>query len=143
VLIAQGRDDGTGMARLREILRTPAAGCATSILVRVGAKAAPALPELIDVIREPPDDFNAAIRQWQAAYALGRIGPSAAAAVPYLFARVREHYPELRRKAAEAIDRIDPTFAARCTVDAATLVEALQDTGGGARPLALRPECER
>lgn len=143
VLIAQGRDDGTAMTCLREILRTPAAGCAVSMFSRpgVGAKAAPALPELIELVKARAPDFDAALRQMDAAYALGQIGPPAAAAVPYLFDRVREPYPELRRKSAVAIDRIDPTFAARCIADAASVVEALQDTGG-ARPLAVRRECE-
>lgn len=144
VLIAQGRDDGAAMIRLREILRTPQARCATMVLNRVAPQAAPALPELLDLVRAPVRDMNDNLRLADVAYLLGQIGSPAAAAVPRLFALVRdERHAQVRYAAAGAIDRIEPAYAARCVVDATTVLEALEDTAPSGRPLAVRAECAR
>lgn len=145
VLIAAGIDDGSGMTRLRAILRTPDADCAVRLLVRggaggpgdsLGAAGAPALPELIELLKRPATSGDEEMFVSRVALAVGGIGPAAAQAVPWLLGHASARSEYLRGNAADAIDRIDPAFAARCVANVTSMVEAARSP-----VLTLRPEC--
>ena len=72
---------------------------AATLLGRLEAEAAPAVPDLIHVAQQ---STSLAVRQ-RAVWALGRIGPAAAAAVPVLKEATTSHNPRLARLAAEAL----------------------------------------
>ncbi|MFN2428018.1 MAG: hypothetical protein ABR587_16400 [Candidatus Binatia bacterium] len=141
VLIASGADDGRAMQHLRNELRSFGAGPAARSLAVLGAAAAPAVTELTDLVGRPSsDDIDVAIRR-DATEALAAIGPPAIGSLPALLEHVRNPaQSELRAAAARAIDRIDPGYAARCAVGAATMVGALAMEK--ITPLKIRPECE-
>jgi HEAT repeat protein len=75
---------------------------AVTLLGRLGAEAAPAVPVLVECLRPQADS---AVAQ-RAAWALGRIGPAAAAAVTPLGAAAGRGDPRLERLATEALAAI-------------------------------------
>ncbi|MFH1418321.1 MAG: HEAT repeat domain-containing protein [Planctomycetota bacterium] len=89
-------------------------------LGHIGARAAAAVPDLMNLIEDPTSG---------AAQALGRMGPAAAEAVPALTDALQHSEPHVRQLAADALGRIGPP--ARSAVPA--LVRSLDDENAEVR----------
>lgn len=141
VLVASGSDDGRAMKTLRQMIDSHGVGRAVASLAMLGPAAEPAVPELARLLAEEPTDALVAGIEEEAVRALGSVGPAAAPALAALVERAQDaEYPELRFAAGHAIDRIDATFAERCTEGGKTrILDALVDAHPG--PLAIRPDC--
>lgn len=98
-------------------------------LASYGAEAAPAVPALEKLLKDPAGDVR-----WNAARALGEIGPSAESAVPALVAVLRDEDAAVREHAAEALGDIGPAAAAAVPA----LVERLADKNERVRRDAAR-----
>jgi HEAT repeat protein len=97
--------DGKSVAELERLLRNPDPAKQVQGafgLSRLGAKAQPAVPALIEALKK-----DALVRQ-NAALALGRIGPEAKDAVPALIDALRDSDWTVRRQAALALEQIGP-----------------------------------
>jgi HEAT repeat protein len=80
-----------------------AAYWAITLLGRAGDRAAPAVPTLINLLQCSPES---ALRE-RAAWALGKLGPTAATAVPALRIAAAGNDPRLARLAQQAIGAIE------------------------------------
>jgi HEAT repeat protein len=97
--------EGKSAAQLERMLRDPSPAVQAQGaygLGRLGGEACPAVPSLIDALKN-----DSLVRQ-QAARALGQIGPDARAAVPALSAALEDSEWTVRRQAALALGRIGP-----------------------------------
>jgi hypothetical protein len=97
--------EGRSVADLERLLRDPDPAKQVQGafgLSRLGAKAQPAVPALIEALKK-----DALVRQ-NAALALGRIGPEAKEAVPALIDALRDSDWTVRRQAALALGQIGP-----------------------------------
>ncbi len=143
VLVASGSDDGRAMQTLRQMVDSHGVGRAVVSLAMLGPAAAPAVPELTRLLDEEPTDPLVAGIEEEAARALGNVGPAATSAIPALVERAQAaQFPELRFAAGLAIDRIDATFAERCTESGRkSVVDALVDVHPG--QLAILPGCAK
>lgn len=141
VLVGAGADDGRAMATLREMVGGHGVARAVLSLAMLGPAAEPAVPELTRLLAVKPTDALVAGIEEEAVRALGSVGTAAAPALPALVERAQDaEFPDLRFAAGHAIDRIDSTFAARCTDNGrARILDALVDVHPG--PLSIRPEC--
>jgi len=91
LLIAQLRADTNSFAR----------SATASCLGLIGADAAPAVPALIDALRDPESRTRAHI-----ALALGQIGPDASGAVPVLTQLLNDEWWYVRQNSAAALGKI-------------------------------------
>jgi HEAT repeat protein len=98
-------------------------------LAHYGAQAAPAVPRLIDLLRDSDSEVR-----WNAALTLGKIGPDAKAAVPNLVAALKDENALVREHAAEALGDIGPD--ARDAIP--ELVAVLKDPEARVRRDAVR-----
>jgi HEAT repeat protein len=57
--------------------------------------------------------------RWGCAVSVGKLGPDAESAVPYLLAMLKDMDPVIRHDAAQALEQIDPREAARAGVTGA------------------------
>jgi HEAT repeat protein len=73
-------------------------------LAKAGPDAAPAVPDLIPVLKD-----NDALVRRLAAYTLGQIGPKASAALPAIREALNDSDPEVVKNAVIAVRFIDPT----------------------------------
>lgn len=102
---------------------------AAALLARIGPAARPALPALVQALKDPGRDFRI-----MAAETLGAIGPEAAPAVPSLGETVRsDGSGTVRMRAAEALSRIGPPSKAAVPA----LEAALRDPAMAQRPEVL------
>ena len=82
--------------------KDPAVRMAASYaLGKLGAAAAPALPQLVIALKDPDKRVRSA-----AAYAVPALGPSSSGAVPALIAATRDSDPEVRTTAAQSLKKI-------------------------------------
>jgi hypothetical protein len=123
--------------------RTPPSAEAAQVLATMGPKAAPAVPALMERIRQPPTNGPERVVVVAAVRALGRIGGPAKSAVPLLLVQVREgNNSFVQEQAAFAVDQLDPVLARRCTGTALTLAEATRQAATLRRePVPLKAEC--
>jgi HEAT repeat protein len=99
-----------GAKELATLTRSPRLGTRLRALVALttmGPAAKPALPVLLETLRDPDAPFRA-----QAAVTLGEMGPDAAAAVPALCAALRDTDPLVRKRAALALANLGPDAVA-------------------------------
>jgi HEAT repeat protein len=104
------------------VLRRDAARC----LGQMGPAARPAVPALVEALRDADDVTRVLVAE-----VLGRIGPGAAAAVPALAEALREPDDPISRTAAGALEQIGP-------VSVPALLGALHDQDSGVRVRAAR-----
>lgn len=101
-----GPPDVADLAALRELLTRPrhpdCAYWATTLIGRLGAGGQPAVPELVSALQNTP---QRSVRQ-RAAWALGKIGPPAAAARGALEEATRSGDARLARLAERALQEI-------------------------------------
>lgn len=76
---------------------------AITLLGRLEGSASPAVPELVNALKENPHRHN----RERAAWALGKIGPAAQDALPALHAAVKSDDPRLERIALMSIAEIE------------------------------------
>jgi len=76
---------------------------AVQVLRRIGPDAAPAVPELVEALKDPDVAFRREVL-----FTLAAIGPAAKAAVPALVAMLSDTNEELRPAACYALGRIGP-----------------------------------
>jgi HEAT repeat protein len=84
-------------------------GYAVRVMQRLGEKAAPAVPELVEILKT--EDVEPEFRE-EAHFALGAIGPKAAPAVPVLIEALSHKVPEVRYSACYALGQIGPPASA-------------------------------
>jgi HEAT repeat protein len=84
---------------------------ATMSLGELGAKAARAASTLADLMESGDGRLGVLNTRQAAAFALGRIGPGAAVAVPALLRVLKDPDPQLRIAAAWTLSLIDPTIS--------------------------------
>ncbi len=94
--------------------QTEALGGARNFLVRLGSRAQPSVPTLIDVLRDHENFWMG--RCGQAIDVLGSIGPPAKEAVPELLKLLEVREDDLRFRSALALTRIDPQQEAGVSV---------------------------
>lgn len=111
---------GLGPKALRNIgraLSTPELRFyAVRLVARLGREAESAVPELIEVVKKPPQTDEDVEFVREAQFALGAVGPGAASAVPALIESLKSAHEEIAASAAFALARIGP--AARAAVPA-------------------------
>jgi HEAT repeat protein len=105
------------------------AATAARAISKFGAKGAPALPALLEAMK----DRDSTVR-WEAGRTVGKIGAAAKSAVPALVEQMKDESPLVREHAAEALGDIGPE--AKDAVPA--LIERLKDPVARVRRDAVR-----
>jgi HEAT repeat protein len=98
-------------------------------LSKFGAAAAPAVPELIAIVK---NSELGPTTHWEAIRTLGKIGPPAHEATPTLVGALKDHEEDVREHAAESLGEIGATSAVP------DLIAALQDESPRVRRDAVR-----
>ena len=109
---------------------------AVALVYRMGPAAAPAVPELVAVLSEPPADADDLLFRHRAQLALAAMGPEAAAATPVLIESLALEDEHVVGSASYALGRIGPTAAAAVPALEKRLADA-EGTSGTAIVWAL------
>jgi HEAT repeat protein len=116
---------------LAGLLDTRHAPVAAYAISNYRAQAAPALPELTQLLADTSQNADA---RWNAARTIGKTGPPAIDALPVLIEMTRDSEATVRGNAAEAIGDIGPTAVAGVPA----LIAALEDPVPTVRQNAVR-----
>ena len=101
---------------------------ATLVIYRMGPKAAPAVPDLVEALQALGDTEDDNLFRREAQMALAAIGPDAAAAVPVLIESLASDDREVRGSACYALGKIGPA-AAEAVPALQTRLGELEDSG--------------
>jgi len=121
----------TAVPLLTDLLKSQHAVVAARALSEYKGAAAPALPELVELLKDTDQPTEV---RWNAARTIGKIGPAALSALPPLLVSINDAESNVREHSAEAIGDIGPTAAEGIPA----LESALTDVNDKVRRDALR-----
>ena len=94
------------LPKVTEALKDQRRHFAAALIYRLGPQAAPAVPAIIEALREPPANDDDLLFRQHAQLALAAVGPEAKDAVPVLIESLASDDPEVRGSACFALGKI-------------------------------------